>query len=158
MDFSPAFRMLDLMSRVLSPYQFNVLAIDPLRDILADIIDFKALRCCDRIKLFVGATDVKRCRIKIFDLPEISLDAIMASACLPFLHQAVEIDGEAYWDGGYMGNPALFPLIYNTECRDILLVQINPVNHETVPQTARSPSDRCPRRFYLGRARPAAGG
>ncbi len=142
MDFSPAFRMLDLMSRVLSPYQFNVLSIDPLRDILADIIDFEVLRCCDRIKLFVGATDVKRCRIKIFDLPEISLDAIMASACLPFLHQAVEIDGEAYWDGGYMGNPALFPLIYNTECRDILLVQINPVNHETVPQTAPEIIDR----------------
>ena len=142
MDFSPGYWMLDMMSRVLSPYQFNVLALNPLRDILDELIDFDALRRCTDIKLFVGATDIKRTRVKIFELPEISRDAILASACLPFLHQAVEIDGEAYWDGGYMGNPAIYPLIYHTQTRDVLLVQINPVNHEDVPRTAQEIIDR----------------
>ena len=142
MDFSPGYWMLDTLSRVLSPYQFNAFDLNPLRDALRDIVDFEVLKACDKMKLFVCATAVKRSRIKIFELQEMSVEAVLASACLPFLHQAVEIDGEAYWDGGYMGNPAIFPLIYDTEARDILLVQINPINHGEVPRTAQEIIDR----------------
>lgn len=142
MDFSPGYWLLDTLSRVLSPYQFNAFNLNPLKSVLAEIVDFEALRACDTIKLFVGATDVKRSRIKIFELPDMSLEAVLASACLPFLNQAIEIDGEAYWDGGYMGNPAIFPLIYSTDCRDVLLVQINPINDDSVPRGAQEIIDR----------------
>lgn len=142
MDYSPAFMALDMMSRVLSPYQFNALALNPLRDTLAEFVDFEVVRHCKDIKLFVSATSVKRGRIKIFGLKEISLDAVMASACLPFLQPAVEIDGEPYWDGGYMGNPAIFPLIYHTDSSDVLLIQLNPINIQHTPKSAQEILDR----------------
>ena len=142
MDYSPAFMALDMMSRVLSPYQFNALALNPLRDTLAEFVDFEVIRHCKEMKLFVSATSVKRGRVKIFDIEEMSLDAVMASACLPFLQPAVEIDGEPYWDGGYMGNPAIFPLIYHTESRDVLLIQLNPINIQETPRSAQEILDR----------------
>lgn len=142
MDFSPAFMALDIMSRLLSPYQFNALALNPLRDTLDEFVDFDVVRHCKDVKLFVSATSVKRGRVKIFDINEISLDAVMASACLPFLQPAVEIDGEPYWDGGYMGNPAIFPLIYHTDSRDVLLVQLNPINIQHTPKSATEILDR----------------
>ncbi|TQV82031.1 patatin-like phospholipase family protein [Denitrobaculum tricleocarpae] len=142
MDYSPAFMALDMMSRVLSPYQFNALALNPLRDTLAEFVDFEVIRHCKEVKLFVSATSVKRGRVKIFDLEEMSLDAVMASACLPFLQPAVEIDGEPYWDGGYMGNPAIFPLIYHTDSSDVLLIQLNPINIQETPKSAQEILDR----------------
>ena len=142
MDFSPGYWMLDTLSRVLSPYQYNAFDINPLRDILDEMVDFEALRRCEAVKVFVSATNVKRGRIKVFPLSEIELDAVVASTCLPFLHKAVEIDGEAYWDGGYLGNPAIYPLIYHTDCPDILLVQLNPINIDQVPKTAQEIMDR----------------
>ena len=142
MDFSPGYWVMDMMSRVLSPYQYNVFDLNPLRSILAEMVDFEALRGCEAVKLFVSATNVKRGRIKVFELSEMELDAVVASTCLPFLHQAVEIGEEAYWDGGYMGNPAIYPLIYNTDSRDILLVQLNPINTDSVPTSAQEIMDR----------------
>lgn len=142
MDYSPAFMALDMMSRVLSPYQFNALALNPLRDTLAEFVDFEVVRHCKEVKLFVSATSVKRGRVKIFGLEEMSLDAVMASACLPFLQPAVEIDGEPYWDGGYMGNPAIFPLIYHTDSSDVLLIQLNPINIQETPKSAQEILDR----------------
>ena len=142
MDYSPAFMALDMMSRLLSPYQFNALGLNPLRDTLEEFVDFEVIKGCRDVKLFVSATSVKRGRVKIFDLSEISLDAVMASACLPFLQPAVEIDGEPYWDGGYMGNPAIFPLIYHTDSRDVLLIQLNPINIQHTPKTATEILDR----------------
>ena len=142
MDYSPAFMALDMMSRVLSPYQFNALALNPLRDTLEEFVDFDVVRHCQEVKLFVSATSVKRGRVKIFGLEEMSLDAVMASACLPFLQPAVEIDGEPYWDGGYMGNPAIFPLIYHTESADVLLIQLNPINIQETPTSAQEILDR----------------
>ncbi len=124
-------------SRILSPYQFNPFNLNPLRDIVADIVDFEAIRASDLPRLFVAATHVRSGRMRIFRNAELSVDALMASACLPTLFQAVEIDGEAYWDGGYMGNPSLFPLIEETPANDLLLVQVNPSQRETVP--TRSP-------------------
>lgn len=133
--WSPISAYLDLAgaSRMLSPYQFNPFNLNPLRGIVANIVDFEAIRTSGLPRVFVAATQVRSGRIRIFRNEELSVDALMASACLPTLFQAVEIDGEAYWDGGYMGNPSLFPLIEETPANDLLLVQVNPSRRERVP-------------------------
>ena len=116
LEHSPAFMMFDMVTRLMSPYQFNPFNFNPLRRVLEQSIDLDALRMsrCP-LKVNVCATNVRTGKVKVFTNDELSIDAIMASACLPFLFQAVEIDGEAYWDGGYMGNPAIFPLIYSCD-------------------------------------------
>jgi len=126
----------DLLTKVLSPYQLNPFNINPLREILASCVDFDALHKGRNINIFISATNVRNGKIKVFDKKELSIDSVLASACLPFMFQAVEIDGEYYWDGGYMGNPAIFPIIYNSDCRDILILHINPIYRNEVPQTA----------------------
>jgi NTE family protein len=137
LDTSPAFVQLDLMTRLFSPYQLNPFNINPLRSILCDTVDFDAIRKAHcPIKLFLSATNVRTGKIRLFDNDEIGPDAVLASACLPFLFQAIEIDGEHYWDGGYMGNPAIFPLIYNCESLDVVIVHINPIERPDVPKTA----------------------
>ncbi len=142
LDFSPGFVALDFLTRMFSPYFFNIFDINPLRDILADTVDFNVIRKCDKIKLFVNATHVRSGKVRIFRTPEISLDVIMASSCLPFIFKAVEVNGEPYWDGGYTGNPSLFPLFYEAACEDIILVQINPFYVEEVPVKATDILDR----------------
>lgn len=137
LDSSPAFMIFDLMSRLLSPYQFNPLNINPLRQALDETVDFRALRQCDGIKLYISATNVRTGKIRVFENKDLSTDAVLASACLPFMFQAVEIDGEAYWDGGYMGNPAIFPLIYGCDSRDVLVVHINPMERPDIPMSAK---------------------
>lgn len=141
-NYSMPFMAMDAMTRMLSPYQFNVLDINPLRDILEELVDFDALRSCNKIKLHINATNVRTGKIKVFDLHEITLDAVMASACLPFIFKTVWIDGEPYWDGGYSGNPAIYPLIYKDESRDVVIVQINPLYVEEVPKGASEILDR----------------
>jgi NTE family protein len=136
LDASPAYLAFDMLSRLLSPYQVNPSNFHPLRTIIENTIDFDRLRSRHAIELFVCATNVRTGKVKVFGCEDLSVDALLASACIPFLFQAVEIDGEAYWDGGYMGNPALFPLIYNTLCHDIVIVQINPIHRAEVPHTA----------------------
>jgi NTE family protein len=139
---SPGYMMFNAISQVLSPYNFNPFNYNPLRDILNDLIDFEELHMYNKKKLFICATNVKTNRAKIFSNKEISVDAVLASACLPFLFQAVEIDGEFYWDGGYMGNPPISPLINNTNLHDIVLVKINSIIINSVPSTARDIADR----------------
>jgi len=134
--WSPLGPYLDLASRMFSPYQLNPLNVNPLRRVLEKAVDFDAVRRCDKVRLFVGATHVRSGRLKIFRNESLSLEAVLASACLPTLFQAVEIDGEAYWDGGYMGNPALFPLVADSGARDLLLVQLNPLARDEVPTQA----------------------
>jgi NTE family protein len=136
LELSPAYVWFDLVSRLCSPYHFNPLNLNPLRDVLCEVIDFKRLRADCAIKLFLSATNVRTGKVKVFGSEEIGPDAVLASACLPFLFQAVEIDGEAYWDGGYMGNPAIFPLIYNCESADVVIVHINPIERQEIPRTA----------------------
>ena len=137
LSWSPAFLLLDLVTRVFSPYQFNPLNYNPVRDVLIASVDFKVLRELDcPIKLFVSATNVRTGKVRVFENQELSADSILASACLPHMFQAVEIDGEHYWDGGYMGNPALFPLIYNCRSPDIVIVHVNPIQRVELPQTA----------------------
>ncbi len=136
LEHSPFYLMTDLMLRVFSPYQFNPFNFNPLRQVLEEQVDFDALRTFSPIKLYLCATNVETGKVRIFERHEISPDAVLASACLPFLFQAVEIDGEHYWDGGYVGNPAIFPLIYHCDCRDVLMVHINPIVRKGVPTTA----------------------
>lgn len=137
LDNSPGLLLLDMLSRIASPYDLNPLNINPLKDLLERQIDFACVRNCRKIELFLAATSVRTGKVKVFRTPDITVDVVMASACLPHMYQAVEIDGQAYWDGGYMGNPVLHPLIYDTACRDIVLVQINPIERKDVPRTAR---------------------
>ena len=143
---SAANPLVGMMSQWFSPYQTNPLGINPLRKLLEREVDFSLL-CSARTgvvgpKVFVCATNVRTGRGEIFLGPRLSADAVMASACLPMLFKAVEIEGEAYWDGGYSGNPALHPLIYQTDTSDILLVQINPVEHLDVPSSASEIMER----------------
>jgi NTE family protein len=137
LDHSPSYIILDLLTRVASPYELNPLGLNPLREILEAHVDFEHLRAWRRVKLFISATNVNTGRVRVFGCAEISADVVMASACLPLLFRAVEIDGVPYWDGGYMGNPALHPFIYECDSPDILLVQINPMDREGTPTTAR---------------------
>jgi NTE family protein len=133
---------MDWLGRTLSPYQFNPLDLNPLRDLVASQIDFERVRACRKVRLFVSATNVRTGRLKEFRQHEMSVDAVMASACLPMLFRAVEVEGESYWDGGYVGNPSLFPLITEGPAHDLLLVQINPSTRDTLPTTAAGIVDR----------------
>jgi NTE family protein len=130
------FAFFEEASSLVSPYRINPLNINPLRGLLESLVDFSAVQKSRTLKLFISATNVRTGKIKVFTDGEISADALLASACIPTLFQAVEIGGEAYWDGGYMGNPALFPFFDVPSSADILLVQINPVKREEVPRTA----------------------
>ncbi|MEQ8965947.1 MAG: patatin-like phospholipase family protein [Azospirillaceae bacterium] len=142
LDFSPGYWMVEAATRMFSPYQLNPLGLDPLRDLLASIVDFQAIHAACPAKLFISATNVLTGRIRVFREHEVGVDAVMASACLPLLFKAVEVDGEPYWDGGYMGNPPIYPVIYDCDSRDVLIVQINPINIDSVPTTTRGILDR----------------
>ncbi len=137
LDKNPMFLAMDVATRFLSPYDFNPFNINPLRDVLEREVDFEALRKNRRIKIFLSATNVHTGKVRVFRNNEIDADVVMASACLPFLFKAVEIDGTPYWDGGYVGNPPLFPFFRPGESGDVLLVQTNPVVREETPQSAR---------------------
>ncbi|MFM1813791.1 MAG: hypothetical protein RLZ98_486 [Pseudomonadota bacterium] len=135
-EFSPGWLWFDGLTRMVSPYQSNPFDFNPLREVLARSIDFDQVRACNCVKLFISATNVRTGQVHVFNAHRLTIDVALASACLPFIFKAVEIDGEHYWDGGYMGNPALFPLFYETECRDVMIVHINPITREDVPTTA----------------------
>jgi len=136
MDMSPAYHWLDLLSRIFSPYELNPLNFNPMRSILEDMLDEDALGRTHLIKLFITATHVASGQARVFTCHDITPDVLMASTCIPFMFQAVEIKGEHYWDGGYMGNPSIWPLIYHCESEDVILVQINPIHDDMLPRTA----------------------
>ncbi|MCI0401033.1 MAG: patatin-like phospholipase family protein [Gammaproteobacteria bacterium] len=124
------------LSRLMSPYDLNPLGLNPLRDILAERIDFDRSPSDWPVKLFISATEVQTGKIKIFTNHHLSLDALLASACLPSLHHAVEIDGKVYWDGGYSGNPPIFPLIFECRSPDVVVVMLQPLYRPDTPYTA----------------------
>ncbi len=137
LDNSPTFLFFDTFSRFASPYETNPLNLNPLRDLVEEVVDFDLVRNCDRMKVFVSATNVETGRVKVFDRHQLTSDMVMASACLPLMFQAVEIDGVPYWDGGFMGNPVLFPFFNSCVSDDIVIVQINPITRPDVPKSAR---------------------
>jgi NTE family protein len=141
LDTSPAYLAIDLMSRVFSPYDLNPMGFNPLRQILAESIDFERL-AASPIKLFITATNVHTGRGRIFRNSQLTPDVLLASACLPTMFQAVEIEGEPYWDGGFAGNPTITPLVRESDAHDTILVQINPRERLNTPRTAGDILDR----------------
>jgi NTE family protein len=135
LDTSPAYVVTDLMSRLFSPYDLNPLDYNPLRKVLAESIDFERL-ARSPIKLFITATRVRTGRGRIFRNAEITADVLLASACLPTMFRAIEIDGEPYWDGGFAGNPTITPLVRESDAYDTILVQINPTERPEEPRSA----------------------
>jgi NTE family protein len=136
LENSPGFRFIEPMTHFASPYQLNPFNFNSFRDMLAEAIDFDRVRRQTALKLFICATDVQTAKVKIFAGKELRVDHVLASTCLPLLMQAVEIDGDYYWDGMYSGNPAIYPLVYECESRDILLVHITPAERPGVPTTS----------------------
>jgi NTE family protein len=136
LDYSPMYLAAEMASRIFSPYDLNPLGNHPLRPILADMVDFEAL-ASSPIKLFITATNVRTGAGHVFRNAQITPDVLLASGCLPTMFQAVEIDGEFYWDGGYSGNPTITPLVRECESRDTILVQINPIVRDEIPRSAR---------------------
>jgi NTE family protein len=135
LDTSPAYVVMDLMSRLFSPYDLNPLGFDPLRRVLAESIDFNRL-AHSPLKLFITATRVRTGRGRIFRNGEITAEVLLASACLPTMFRAIEIDGEPYWDGGFAGNPTITPLVRESNAQDTILVQINPTERAEAPRSA----------------------
>jgi NTE family protein len=144
--FWPAARWIDAWAEttlgLLSPYEFNPFNVNPLRVHLEQAVDFERLRSTDGVKLFVAATNVRTGRGEIFRRDILTADHAMASACLPQLFQAVFINGQPYWDGGFAGNPPLWPLFYETRCRDAIIVQINPIERDETPRLPGTIADR----------------
>jgi len=132
LEGTPVQAWFDALARYFSPYDVNPLNINPLKDLIERFVDFAAVRACPDLQIFISATNVQTGRVRIFPRAKITADAVMASACLPLLFRAVEIDGVPYWDGGYLGNPVIFPFFRTTRTEDVLVVQINPlVRHDT---------------------------
>jgi NTE family protein len=136
LDHSPAWIAMDMMSRLLSPYDLNHSEWNPLRDILMEVVDFGRL-AQSPIKLFITATNVATGRARVFRNNAITPEVLIASACLPTMFQAVEIDGDAYWDGGYSGNPTITPLVRETTSEDTIIIPINPIERKSTPRAAR---------------------
>jgi NTE family protein len=139
--YGQSYTLISYFTQLFSPYQFNPFNINPLRDIIGSLIDFDELRKT-KMKLFVCATNVKTNQEKIFRTSGITLDSVMASTALPTIFQAVCIDGQYYWDGGYMGNPPLAPLITHSKITDLLLIKLNSINIDRLPMTAKEIEDR----------------
>ena len=132
----------DKFTHSLSPYQFNPMNYNPLKNVLERTIDFDEIHACQCMDLFITATEVHTGAAKVFENKEITQDVLLATAALPFLYQAVEINGHHYWDGGYIGNPSLWPLFYHAETRDILIVHVNPIKRDELPKEAFAIEDR----------------
>jgi NTE family protein len=136
LEGTPMQAWLDMMSKYFSPYDFNPLNINPLKDLFERFVDFDAVRAFSDLQLFISATNVQTGRVRIFSREKITAEALMASACLPLLFRAVEIDGIPYWDGGYLANPVIFPFFGTTTTEDVVVVQINPLMRQATPTSA----------------------
>lgn len=142
LDDSPAALWADLIQRTFSPWQRNPLKFDPLRELLRRHFDERAVHTCHEIKAFIAATNVANGKVRIFTREELSIDALLASACLPNVHEAVVIDGVPYWDGGFRGNPPIWPFIYDSESRDVVLVEVDPPFRKGIPKSNAEVADR----------------
>jgi hypothetical protein len=138
LDQTPNYVFIDTLSRILSPYQLNPFDINPLRDLLNAEVNFDRVRKQKVIKLFLSATNVRTGKVKVFAREELGAEHVLASACLPFMMRAPEIDGDAYWDGGFMGNPAIFPVIYGCTSPDVVMVHLTPTERPELPTNSRS--------------------
>src|SRR5271155_4871258 len=138
LDHSPGYVMVDIISRFMSPYQLNPTDANPMRDLLNEVVDFERVRAQKVVKLFLSATNVRTGKVAVFPNKEITAEHVLASACLPFMMRSPVIDGQAYWDGGFMGNPAIFPVIYGCQSQDVLLVHLTPTERPELPTNSRA--------------------
>jgi NTE family protein len=136
LEYSPGYLFLEALTYYASPYQLNPFNINPLRSLIEGHVDFERIRAQRQIKLFLSATNVRTAKVKVFNATELMVNHVLAATCLPLMMQAVELDGEYYWDGGYAGNPAIFPIVYECEHRDILLVHTTPAERPDLPRTS----------------------
>jgi len=142
LEHSPGYVFADMISRFMSPYQLNPFDLNPMRDLLNEVVNFERVRAQQTVKLYLCATTVRTGKIAVFSNKEITADHVLASACMPFRMRAPEINGEHYWDGGFMGNPAIFPVIYGCDSCDILVVHLTPTERTELPTSARAILDR----------------
>ncbi|MDR1982472.1 MAG: patatin-like phospholipase family protein [Holosporaceae bacterium] len=144
MHNSPGFLFFDFIAKILSPYQLNPLGSNPLKSIVEELFDFDKLNAFNAVKVFLAATHVYTGKLKIFSNinKELSTEALLATACLPTMFAAVMVKGEYYWDGGFIGNPAIYPLIYNCDTSDIMLIKLNPTHRNKLPTSAAEIGDR----------------
>ena len=142
LDHSPGYLFMDALSYFTSPYFYNPRNLNPLKNVLEAVVDFERLRQSPAVKLFLCATNVRTGKVKIFKSEELGPNHVIASTCLPLLMQPVEIDGEVYWDGGLSGNPAVFPLVYECETRDIVMVHLTPAERPKIPVTSHGIMNR----------------
>ena len=138
LEHSPGYVMTDIISRFMSPYQLNPMDINPMRDLLNEVVDFERVQQQQAVKLFLSATTVRTGKVKVFTNKELTANHVLASACLPFVMRAPEIDGEIYWDGGFMGNPAIFPVIYGCTSCDVIMVHLTPTVRNEFPTDSRA--------------------
>jgi NTE family protein len=138
LDYSPGYMLINILCQIMSPYQLNPWNLNPLKCLLKEIVDFQTIRQQTAVKLFLGATNVRTCKLEVFRNQELTADHVLASSCLPFFMHAVEIGRERYWDGGFVGNPALFPVIYECDACDIILIHVTPTRRLDFPVTANS--------------------
>ena len=142
LEHSPGYLFMESMTYYASPYQMNPFNYNPLRDLLAEAVNFERVRRQQLVKLFICATNVQTAKVKIFETKELDVSHVLASTCLPLMMQAVEVDGEYYWDGSFAGNPAIFPLIFECKAPDIIMVHITPAGRPGVPTTSPSIMNR----------------
>ncbi|GHU11539.1 alpha/beta hydrolase [Alphaproteobacteria bacterium] len=142
MHNSPGFLMFDFISKIMSPYQMNPSGADPLKDLINKLFDFDVLKDDDSVKVFLTATHVYTGKLKMFGNKDLSAEALLATACLPTIHAAVMVKGEYYWDGGFIGNPAIFPLINECNTADVMIIKLNPTHRNRLPTTAAEIGDR----------------
>jgi NTE family protein len=138
LEHSPGYLFVDILTRFMSPYQLNPFDCSPMKDLLNEVVDFERVRRQQTIKLFLCATNVRSGKLKVFSNKELTADHVLASACLPFIMRAPEIDGENYWDGGFMGNPAIYPVIYDCDARDIILIHLTPTERLELPTNSQA--------------------
>jgi NTE family protein len=136
LEHSPGYVFMEALTYFASPYQLNPFNINPFKTLIEQHVDFERVRSQRTIKLFLSATNVRTAKVKVFHTPELTVNHVLAATCLPLMMHAVELDGEYYWDGGYAGNPAIFPIVYECESRDILLVHTTPADRPDVPRTS----------------------
>jgi NTE family protein len=142
LEHSPGYLIMESMTYFASPYQMNPFNYNPLKEMLAATINFERVRAQQAVKLFVSATNVQTAKVKVFTGKEIDVEHVLASTCLPLMMQAVEVDGEYYWDGSYTGNPVIFPLFFDCQAPDIVMVHITPAERPGVPTTSPSIMNR----------------
>ena len=142
LEHSPGYMFMEAISYYSSPYQFNPLNYNPLKNLLDEAIDFERVQQQRMVKLFFSATNIQTGKLKIFHGEDIRAEHVLASTCLPLLMQAVEIDGEYYWDGGFAGNPPIFPVIYECDARDVVMVHLTPAERLDIPTASRTIMNR----------------